>query len=328
MLDYHVHLFSHDEHAIDERVSVAYLAQLCRIATKRNVAEIAITEHLFRFSQAKPFFTEIVNNISDKSQREFMYEYYNFHATLDLDHYIETLQNAKKVNLPLIIGLEMDFLPNQMDTLEDFLSSYPFDIVLGSVHFIRGHMFDVLDSPLQMGIWEKEGTEKVFSDYLEVLQALIDAEVCDVLAHIDLVKVAGRKLSERGFSDFESEIIKMLLKKQSTYLIKDILLEESSLSNRLELSGGSENGHSDMVVEFSSAGLRKPAEDTYPNKSLLAQLYSFGVGITFASDAHEPMSIAYRFPNLKSIAREVGYSHIRRFLDRKSYSVDIDEGAR
>jgi len=323
MLDYHVHLFSHDEKARDTEVTVANLSKLCAVAKKRHVAEIAVTEHLFRFKQAKPLFMKVADQVSNKDAGEFMRDYYSFHATLDFDHYTETLMRGKEMGLPLIIGTEMDFLPDQMDEVKLLLSSYPLDIILGSVHFIEGHMFDIFDAPLQIGIWEKRGLEKVCDDYLLALESLVNSDAYDVLAHLDLVKVTGRKLSGYALADFENEIVRAIVNHQNDLEKTAALTEDGQI---LEISD--EKPNNNLTVEFSSAGWRKPIYDTYPSKSLLSKLYSAGIGITFASDAHEPMTLGYRFSDLRNIAYDIGYQSIKHFSARESYPLGIDEGVR
>ncbi len=312
MLDYHIHLFSHDDMAFDDQVTLSGVAQLCSVAKKRNLTEIAVTEHLFRFKEAKHFFLRAAEEAGDREAADFMHDYYNFHATLTLEHYVRILTEAKRRGLPVVLGLEMDCLPGQMDQVNSFLSTFPFDVVLGSVHFIKGHMFDVLDSYLQVSRWNTRGAEKVFSDYLVNLEELILSGTSDVLAHIDLVKITGRKPSDAAFNDFESELVNFVAKS-----IEKTVTEDGT---------GESSAGPLQVVELSSAGWRKPVGEPYPSHFVLEKLFDAGVGITFASDAHEPMGIGYRFTDLRRLADRVGYKNVSRFSGRNSFSFEIDKG--
>ncbi len=51
MLDYHLHLWPHSQS--DAEASVEQVAAYCEHAVEAGVTEIAVTEHLFRFTQAK-----------------------------------------------------------------------------------------------------------------------------------------------------------------------------------------------------------------------------------------------------------------------------------
>jgi histidinol-phosphatase (PHP family) len=52
VLDYHLHLWSHDR--ADVTLSLEQVADYCEAARAAGVTEIALTEHLFRFVQSEP----------------------------------------------------------------------------------------------------------------------------------------------------------------------------------------------------------------------------------------------------------------------------------
>ena len=78
--------------------------------------ELAVTEHLFRFRQAESllggFWAD--DGIAPALQAS-MAEYWDFHATADLDEYVRCAQEAKDAGLPIVIGLEVDYYPGRMD---------------------------------------------------------------------------------------------------------------------------------------------------------------------------------------------------------------------
>ncbi len=118
------------------------------------MTELAVTEHLFRFRQADA----LVGGFWDDERvppalAESMAEYWKFHATADLDAYVECAQAAKEAGLPVVIGLEVDYYEGRMDTVADLLAGYPFDVLLGSVHWVGGWRFDDLDDPVSMAEW-------------------------------------------------------------------------------------------------------------------------------------------------------------------------------
>ena len=53
------------------------------------------------------------------------------------------------------------------------------------------------------------------------------------------------------------------------------------------------------MIEFSSAGLRKPVGDTYPSGRLLDDLLDAGVRVTTASDAHTVEQVGSGFDVLE-----------------------------
>ena len=60
------------------------------------------------------------------------------------------------------------------------------------------------------------------------------------------------------------------------------------------------------AVEISSAGLRKPVAEAYPEARLLARLVGAGVPVTFSSDAHAPAEVGWGFDRTLALARAAG----------------------
>ena len=52
--------------------------------------------------------------------------------------------------------------------------------------------FDVLDDPLVMAEWDVRDVDAVWDEYTRAMEELGQSGVCDVFAHPDLVKIAGR----------------------------------------------------------------------------------------------------------------------------------------
>ena len=135
MLDYHLHLWPHSEHETPLRIE--QLAAYCARAQEAGVTELALTEHLFRFRQADT----LLGGFWDDERvpatlAESMARYWKLHATADLDAYVRCAQEAKAAGLPVVIGLEVDYYEGRMDEVADLLAEYPFDVLLGSVHWV------------------------------------------------------------------------------------------------------------------------------------------------------------------------------------------------
>lgn len=70
------------------------------------------------------------------------------------------------------------------------------------------------------------------------------------------------------------------------------------------------------VIEFSSAGLRKPVDDTYPSGHLLDQLLEAGLDVTTASDAHVVDQIGANFDVLATQLDARGVTELVSFRRR------------
>src|SRR5207249_3890313 len=100
--------------------------------------------------------------------------------------------------------------------------------------------------------------------YFSAVAELARSGTIDVLAHLDLAKIFGRRPS-------------VDLRRQ--------LYDETA--GEIAAAG--------VSVEISTAGLRKPVGELYPDPELLSACVRRGIGVTLASDAHEPQLVGEDF---------------------------------
>ena len=292
MIDYHVHLWPHDERADSAEQRLDRLSAYCDRARLQGVVEIALTEHLFRFTQVQEVAQRFWLLEKDENLRDEMAAYFDFHATADLDTYVEDVLAAKRAGLPVVLGLEVDYYRGSMDKVAALLSGYPFDVLLGSVHWLGTWMFDNLRSDVAAREWDVVGTETAWRTYTEALEELAATRTCDVLAHPDLIKLTGRRPGDGFVNECNARIA------------------EAARS-------------SGMAAEISSAGLRKPIDEPYPSNDLLRRFFVAGVPVTTASDAHGVPNVADRHDELIGLARDAGYQELRAFSARKGRDVAL-----
>ena len=290
MIDYHVHLWPHGES--DRPVSVDELALYCQAAAAQGVEEIAVTEHLFRFRQADVVLGGAWEDQDDPLLGPVMKAYWSEHAQADLDSYVSTVLEAKAGGLPVILGLEVDYYRDQMGRVADLLAGYPFDVLLGSVHWIGSWLFDYLDDEISMAQWGRRSIEDVWESYVIAVEELAGTGVCDVLAHPDLIKVAGHRPAA-----------------------------PAEFHHRIADAAAS----SGLAAEVSSAGWRKPIGEAYPAPDLLRALFARSVPITTASDAHHRADVGIRASDLAEMVRGVGYEYLRRFSGRHGRDVELPD---
>src|SRR5205085_10994237 len=106
-----------------------------------------------------------------------------------LDAYCGAILAAKRQGLPVKLGLELDWVGPKQERLAELLEPYPWDYLLGSVHWLDGEAID--ESP---GIWATHSVENVWRRYFDALVEL--APFVDALAHPDLPKIFGRRPSD------------------------------------------------------------------------------------------------------------------------------------
>lgn len=290
MLDYHLHLWPHGQQA--SAPTVEELAGYCEEAARHGVTEIALTEHLFRFRQVDAVVRDWWNDDEDASPelRQTMADYWREHNHADLDAYVDAVLAAKAAGLPVVLGMEVDYYADRMHAVGDLLAQYPFDVLLGSVHWIGAWGFDDYDNAVVMSEWARRDVEQTWDAYVRALEELADSRACDVLAHPDVCKVTGqRPAAPDEFYDRMAEAA----------------------------------ARTGMAAEVNSAGWRKPAQEAYPAPSLLARFRAQGVPVTTASDAHTRDLVAHRVDDMKGLLRGAGYEELASYRGRQRTQVPI-----
>ncbi len=292
MLDYHLHLWPHEQR--DVEATVEQVVAYCERAAQAGVVEIALTEHLFRFVQARALLDDFWDDLPPAGLRPGMAAYWDHHARADLDAYVAVVEAVKDEGLPVVLGLEIDYYPDRMDQVADLLAGYPFDVLLGSVHWLGTWRFDVLDEPLTLAEWGARALDAVWDDYTRAMEELAASGVCDVLAHPDLIKVTGRVPA------FPGECYERIA--------------EAAVA-------------SGMAAELSSAGWRKPVGEQYPAPDLLRRFVERGVPLTTASDAHRLPDVADRADDLRRLLGGAGVDRLQGYRARKPYELAVADAS-
>jgi histidinol-phosphatase (PHP family) len=168
IVDYHMHLRAPDG-SLDH--SVEAVERFVERATERGLDEIGFTEHVYYFTQT----------------RELWSVPYHFERCVyDLERYVDAIVEAKRRGLPVKLGLEVDYVPGREEETRDLLAPYPWDYLLGSIHFLDGLALDQ-----QPGLVHEAGEEAAWERYFRVLESAAGSGVFDSLAHPDLVKFFG-----------------------------------------------------------------------------------------------------------------------------------------
>jgi histidinol-phosphatase (PHP family) len=169
ILDYHMHLRAPDE-SIEHTVEA--VERFVDAAAERGIDEIGFTEHVYSFEQTRPLWS-----LPYQAER----------CKYDLDDYFDAVVEAKRRDFPVKLGLEVDYQPETADEMDRILEPYPWDYLIGSVHFVDGYGIDAEPS-----LVDAVGSEEAWRRYYEWLSGA--SERVDVLGHPDLVKFFGPEL--------------------------------------------------------------------------------------------------------------------------------------
>ncbi|HSS44287.1 MAG TPA: histidinol-phosphatase, partial [Thermoanaerobaculia bacterium] len=195
---------------------------------------------------------------------------------------VEALRREFQGQIAVRLGLEADYAEGHEEALAAWLSRADFDLVLGSVHWVAG---DWIDAPGSAARFEREGTENLYAEYYRLLAKAARTRLFDILTHFDLPKKHGHRPS------FPLE-----------------KAEDEAIAAARE---------SGCAVEISSAGLRKPVHEMYPEPRLLRKVLAAGVPVTFSSDAHAPAEVGWGYEHTVPAARECGVTALVTFEKRR-----------
>ncbi len=260
IVDYHMHLRNGSEELAHDTWSVDPFVDAARAA---GVDEIGFAEHIYYFKQTRSLWT-----VPYMAER----------CVHDIEPYVEAVVAARGRGLPVKLGLEVDYVPGREEETRELLASYPWDYLLGSVHFIGGLSVDG-EEPLLL---DAVGVEEAWRLYFETLGAAARSRLFDSLSHPDLVKIFGARAASFDYGP---------------------------VVDAIAVSG--------VAVEVSTAGLHKPVRELYPHPEFLAACRARDVPVTLASDAHSPDVVGRDFDRALELLRAAGYETVTVFEQRR-----------
>jgi histidinol-phosphatase (PHP family) len=270
LTDYHTHLRPDSpQAAAAEHFREENLRRYLDEAAARGIEELGFSEHVYRFRQALAL---------------WRHPFWETYATDDLDAYCSFVIEMRGAGHSVKLGLEVDYVPGQEERTAELLRGYPFDYVIGSVHFIADRAVDHEG----YDAWRQASADDVWSEYFRTLGDAAASGLFDVLAHPDLVKVWG------------AERPSPTRPRQAFYELAMDGIERS-----------------DIAVEVSTAGLRKPVREIYPSEELLRMCIAAGKPIALSSDAHEPEQLGYGYDSAVDLLERCGVTEISVFDGRR-----------
>ena len=237
-------------------------------------------EEMFNAGQKKGL---KIYGFSEHSPRPKGYDYpvdYKGHLELNFPHYVSEVQSlaTNQAESTVLLGVEIDWLANELIFIQDIVNKYPYDYCLAGIHFIGTWGFDA--SADDWAILSLEEKERLYVFYYEAMIEMAETGLFHVAAHPDLIKIFS-------VDDFHR------------WLSLNMHLVEKALC-AIKKAG--------MAMEVSSAGLRKPCNEIYPCVKIMELAKNVGVPISFASDAHCVNTVGKDFDILADYAKSFGFT--------------------
>ena len=194
-----------------------------------------------------------------------------------LDEYLENVRRAQRENpdIDIILGCELDYLGPYEDRNLATCDFSPFQLVLGSVHFVDAWPFD---DPAQRDAWNEPGApDRIWQRYFDLwCDAVSDKnQPFQVMSHPDLAK---------KFNFYPTYDVMPLYRRA---------VEACAASGRM--------------IEVNTSGSYYACQEMFPTPALLCEFCRAGVPCTVGTDAHLPANVARDIQKGYQLMYEAGY---------------------
>ncbi|MGU3472381.1 histidinol-phosphatase [Paenibacillus sp. D51F] len=197
-------------------------------------------------------------------------------ARSSLAGYVEEVLALKakyEGKIEVLLGMESDFFPEHADTYRKAYEAYPFDYIIGSVHFTSGR--SIFNKTRWKGLSQSAQAEQK-REYYELIRQSAVSGMFQVLGHIDAMK---------GYYPAFSDI-------------------PASESIDLALQAIAGSGAS---IEINTSGKTKTVGGWYPSNEILERAHHFGVTCSFGSDSHVPARVGDDFEEVRALLKSIGF---------------------
>lgn len=240
-----------------------------------------------------------VYGFSEHSPRPEAYSYpveYREHLRDSFVRYAsEVMQLRALSGTPRVLfGMELDWFPSERAFMEAAVAAYPFDYIIGGIHFLGAWGFDFTQDDWKVS---PQQCAARYENYFRTLADMARSGLVNVAAHPDIIKL------------YTVDVFRQwVVQPQSLALVAEAL------------TALRDNG---VAMEISSAGLRKPCKEIYPGPEIMGLASEIGVRISFGSDAHCANTPAYAFDQLEAYARSYGFTSSVVFENRKPRAMEF-----
>ncbi|MNO78621.1 Histidinol-phosphatase [compost metagenome] len=212
----------------------------------------------------------------------------------ELPRYVEeclTLKERYRGVIDLRVGLEADYIEGCEDQIREILSPYPWDYLIGSVHFLG--KWDITDHRQVHG-WEGKDELEVYRLYYDAVKKSALSGLYDIIGHMDVIKRFGY-----GPQTPEGKAEARVLELETLKVIAD----------------------SGIAMELNASGLSKPCAEMFPAEHLLQEAFRLGIPLTLGSDAHDPAKLGDGLQEARSMLWHTGFRELAVFEGRRRTTV-------
>ena len=195
----------------------------------------------------------------------------------ELAGYVEEVLKLKEEyagRIEVLLGIESDYFPQHMELYRKALNLYPFDYIIGSVHYSD-----------EISIFNKNRWKKLDPDaqiaakreYYRLIRESAKSGMFQILGHIDAMKGNYPAFSDIAVPEAIDETLEVI-------------------------------GECGIAIEVNTSGKTKLSGGWYPSDEILERALFYGVDITFGSDAHIPKRVGDELDQVRQRLIEIGFT--------------------
>ncbi len=205
-----------------------------------------------------------------------------------LPEYAEHIVRLKKLypEIAVRMGIELDYLPGMEKEARRIIDAFPFDYIIGSVHYLGDETVD-LGPEFYIG----KNIYQIYENYFNLVCEAASTGLFDIMGHADLVRIHRFRPEE------------------------DITHLYSMMASAFEIH--------DVAFELNTNGRNRPLHDFYPDRKYLYLFAGHGVPVCVNSDAHFPERIGQFFDEAYELLKLSGYTEMAVFKDRERYMIPL-----
>lgn len=197
---------------------------------------------------------------------------------------VDTARQRMEGDVDVRLGLETDYVPGMEKDIEALHARAKLHHVLGSVH------------PQTREYHERFFTGDAIAyqkQYFTHLAMAAETKLFDTISHPDLVKNLF----------------------PSRWDVHQVMDHIRSCLDRIAKTG--------CAMELNTSGLYKDVQEMNPGPLILKEIHARKIPMVLGADAHAPVRAGDQFPRALRLLRDIGFTSVNIFLDRKRQEFPI-----
>lgn len=205
------------------------------------------------------------------------------------DAYVEAVKASQAELasvLPIRLGTEIDYIRGAREWTEQALSDWPFEYLVGSVHYMRFDSQDICidcnHNLFEEALRRSGDAEQLQLDYYNHVLELLEWDLIQIVGHLDLIKLYLTTEEARPTPAIRGKV-------------KEVLraLKESN-----------------VALDLNSGGLREACREIYPASWILKEAAELEIPITLGDDSHSPEQVGEGLDAAVEAIASAGYSSL------------------